>query len=60
MLRTLTSGLIAALVAVAGLLTVPAPAISATADYVVDGDTIRPRSGVYVRLIGIDTPEVGE
>lgn len=28
--------------------------------YVVDGDTIRLRSGTYVRLIGIDTPEVGE
>jgi len=26
----------------------------------VDGDTIRLQSGVYVRLIGIDTPEVGE
>ena len=29
-------------------------------DYVVDGDTIRLGSGTYVRLIGIDTPEVGE
>lgn len=29
-------------------------------DYVVDGDTIRLTSGTYVRLIGIDTPEVGE
>ena len=38
----------------------PAPANAATVDYVVDGDTIRLRSGVYVRLIGIDTPEVGE
>jgi endonuclease YncB( thermonuclease family) len=28
--------------------------------YVVDGDTIRLDSGTYVRLIGIDTPEVGE
>ena len=37
-----------------------APASAATVDYVVDGDTIRLRSGVYVRLIGIDTPEVGE
>lgn len=29
-------------------------------DYVVDGDTVRLQSGRYVRLIGIDTPEVGE
>ncbi len=36
------------------------PANAATVDYVVDGDTIRLRSGVYVRLIGIDTPEVGQ
>jgi endonuclease YncB( thermonuclease family) len=28
--------------------------------YVVDGDTIRLKSGRYVRLIGIDTPEVGQ
>ena len=46
--------------AVAALMMVPAPANAATVDYVVDGDTIRLRSGVYVRLIGIDTPEVGE
>jgi endonuclease YncB( thermonuclease family) len=39
---------------------VPTPANAATVDYVVDGDTIRLRSGVYVRLIGIDTPEAGE
>ncbi|HET6920443.1 MAG TPA: hypothetical protein VFI46_13390 [Jiangellaceae bacterium] len=25
-----------------------------------DGDTVRLQSGVYVRMIGIDTPEVGE
>jgi len=36
------------------------PANATTVDYVVDGDTIRLRSGVYVRLIGIDTPEVGQ
>lgn len=41
-------------------LTPAAPARAATVDYVVDGDTIRLQSGVYVRLIGIDTPEVGE
>ena len=29
-------------------------------DYVVDGDTIRLDGGDYVRMIGIDTPEVGE
>jgi endonuclease YncB( thermonuclease family) len=44
----------------AGLLAVPAPADAAAVDYVVDGDTIRLRSGAYVRLIGIDTPEVGQ
>jgi endonuclease YncB( thermonuclease family) len=33
---------------------------AATVDYVVDGDTIRLQSGVYVRLIGIDTPEAGK
>lgn len=47
----------AALIAVAISAT---PASAATVDYVVDGDTIRLESGVYVRLIGIDTPEVGE
>lgn len=45
---------------VAALLMFPAPAHAAKVDYVVDGDTIRLQSGVYVRLIGIDTPEVGE
>ena len=44
----------------AAFMMVPAPVNAATVDYVVDGDTIRLQSGVYVRLIGIDTPEVGE
>lgn len=35
-------------------------AVVADVDYVVDGDTIRLDSGTYVRLIGIDTPEVGK
>lgn len=43
-----------------GLLMLPTPTHAATVDYVVDGDTIRLQSGAYVRLIGIDTPEVGE
>lgn len=42
------------------LMLVPTPANAVTVDYVVDGDTIRLRSGTYVRLIGIDTPEVGQ
>lgn len=46
--------------AVTALMLVPAPANAAAVDYVVDGDTIRLQSGLYVRLIGIDTPEVGE
>ena len=29
-------------------------------DYVVDGDTVRLKSGRYVRLIGYDTPERGK
>ena len=49
-----------AVAAVTALMMPPTPASAATVDYVVDGDTIRLRSGVYVRLIGIDTPEVGE
>ena len=50
-----------AVVALLALLLSPAPpAQAASVDYVVDGDTIRLSSGVYVRLIGIDTPEVGE
>src|SRR5215216_533143 len=49
-----------AVAAVVALMMVPMPAHAATVDYVVDGDTIRLQSGVYVRLIGIDTPEVGE
>ena len=50
----------AAVTALSMVMMVPAPASAARVDYVVDGDTIRLRSGVYVRLIGIDTPEVGE
>ncbi len=38
----------------------PATAVVRDIDYVVDGDTIRLKSGTYVRLIGIDTPEVGQ
>ncbi len=50
-----------AVVALLALLLSPAqPAQAASVDYVVDGDTIRLCSGVYVRLIGIDTPEVGQ
>ncbi|WP_183094186.1 thermonuclease family protein [Nocardioides stalactiti] len=45
---------------VLGAFLVPVPAQAVGVDYVVDGDTIRLRSGAYVRLIGIDTPEVGE
>ena len=44
----------------AALMMIPTPVHAAKVDYVVDGDTIRLQSGVYVRLIGIDTPEVGE
>ena len=47
-------------VSAVALLAVPFPAGAATVDYVVDGDTIRLKSGTYVRLIGIDTPERGE
>lgn len=48
-------------IATSMLVLVPqAPVSAAVVDYVVDGDTIRLESGVYVRLIGIDTPEVGE
>lgn len=50
----------AAVLALAALMVVPTAANSAAVDYVVDGDTIRLRSGVYVRLIGIDTPEDGQ
>jgi endonuclease YncB( thermonuclease family) len=52
--------LVAAAMLAVGLLGRPASATAASVDYVVDGDTIRLRSGVYVRLIGIDTPEVGQ
>lgn len=38
----------------------PATAVVRDIDYVVDGDTIRLKSGTYVRLIGIDTPEEGQ
>ena len=46
--------------AMTALLLIPAPAHAASVDYVVDGDTVRLQSGVYVRMIGIDTPEVGQ
>lgn len=60
MLRATRSALTVVFVALAALTVVPTPANSVAVDYVVDGDTIRLRSGVYVRLIGIDTPEVGQ
>ena len=55
--------LLACVVAVAALALVPVEASAdarrqARVDYVVDGDTIRLGNGAYVRLIGIDTPEV--
>jgi endonuclease YncB( thermonuclease family) len=40
--------------------TAPAGAAVVRVAYVVDGDTIRLSSGEYVRLIGMDAPEVGE
>lgn len=46
--------------AVVAMLVTAVPAHAAPVAYVVDGDTIRLASGVYVRLVGIDTPEVGE
>ena len=53
--------LVATAVGALMLVLVPQAAASAVeVDYVVDGDTIRLGSGAYVRLIGIDTPEVGE
>lgn len=59
--------LVACAVAAALLpLSVAAPASArvtttlADVDYVVDGDTLRLDNGKYVRLVGIDTPEVGE
>jgi endonuclease YncB( thermonuclease family) len=60
MKRLAVAVLSALLMVVSTLMVVPAPANAASVDYVVDGDTIRLRSGVYVRLIGIDTPEVGQ
>lgn len=45
---------------VLGLLATASPVHAAPVAYVVDGDTIRLAGGAYVRLIGIDTPEVGE
>lgn len=45
--------------ALVGILAMAVPASAADVSYVVDGDTIRLRSGEYVRIIGIDTPERG-
>jgi endonuclease YncB( thermonuclease family) len=39
---------------------VPAAATSATIEYVHDGDTLFLTDGTKVRLLGIDTPEIGE
>ena len=56
-------GLAAAAVAGLVLALAPTPATAdsgfARVEYVVDGDTVRLENGRYVRLIGIDTPEVG-
>jgi micrococcal nuclease len=46
------------MLAAAGILTVTGPG-SATVSYVVDGDTLALRDGPHVRLVQIDTPEVG-
>jgi endonuclease YncB( thermonuclease family) len=54
MKKTITAALVAA------LFWPGAASAAAPIDYVVDGDTIRLDNGVYVRLIGIDTPEVGQ
>ncbi len=40
--------------------TVPADATPATIEYVHDGDTLFLADGTKVRLLGIDTPEIGE
>jgi micrococcal nuclease len=39
---------------------IPAAASSATVEYVHDGDTLFLADGTKVRLLGIDTPEVGD
>lgn len=52
--------LLTAAAALAVTVVTAAPAGAATVDYVVDGDTIRLTTGAYIRLIGIDTPEVGQ
>ena len=52
--------LAASVVAASLLLMAPAEATVRQVDYVVDGDTVRLSNGTYVRLIGIDTPEVGQ
>lgn len=58
--HTMKRSVVAVLTALTALLLAATPANAATVDYVVDGDTIRLESGVYVRMIGIDTPEVGQ
>jgi endonuclease YncB( thermonuclease family) len=58
--RLAVTAVTALMMVVSALVLIPAPANAASVDYVVDGDTIRLRSGVYVRLIGIDTPEEGQ
>ena len=39
---------------------VPAAAVPATIEYVHDGDTLFLTDGTKVRLLGVDTPEIGE
>jgi endonuclease YncB( thermonuclease family) len=51
-MRALLAALVVALALVA-------PAQGAYVRYVVDGDTVRLRSGTYVRLIGVNAPERG-
>jgi endonuclease YncB( thermonuclease family) len=40
--------------------TIPADAVAATIDYVHDGDTLFLTDGTKVRLLAVDTPEVGD
>ena len=57
-MKSLITALLASLLLILGGSPAPVQAASAQAWYVVDGDTIRLRSGTYVRLIGENTPEV--
>jgi endonuclease YncB( thermonuclease family) len=59
-LKTLSAAIAIGLVMWLVVIYAAVKAFGVPVDYTVDGDTLRLGDGQYVRIIGIDTPEVGQ